>query len=244
MPSPTPRQTRRARRLQSIKDAALDLVVEDGLDGFSVHKLADRVDLTAGALYRYFESRDEMLIAVQAEVLAVFDRYLQIVLERVADQEILDQLVVMCRAYDALADLQPQRFQLNAQFVAAPRPVFDANAVEATAERTRQMLGRLAVVIARAQTEGQLRDGSAGRRAVVAWSSVHALIERRKLERLEPEMFEPKALMDELLLTLLVGWGASLKAAKIAVDKELQNDMLRAAMETAEAQHEEEVDDV
>lgn len=241
MPAPTPRQTRRARRLQSIKDAALELVVEDGLEGFSVHKLADRVDLTAGALYRYFESRDEMLIAVQAEVLAVFDRYLEMVLDGCANFVALERIVVACRAYVALADLQPQRFQLNAEFIATPRPVFEVGVVEETAELTRQMLGRLVVVIAEAQKDGTLRPGNAGHRAVLAWSSVHALVGRRKLHRLVPDMFEPGALMNELLVSLLAGWGADLETAQRAVQTELVSmDVLREAMELAEAQHDEE----
>ena len=228
--------------MKSIRDAALSLVVEDGLEGFSVHKLADRVDLTAGALYRYFESRDEMLIAVQAEVLAVFDRYLAIVLEHLADRGLLEQVVAACRAYVALSALQPQRFQLNAQFISAPRPVFDADVVEPTAARTIQMLGRLASLLERAEASGLLSDGDAQRRAVVAWSSVHALVERQKLERLAPTVFAPGALMDELLVTLLLGWGASADAAASAMKSECSMDVLRAAVDRAEAY--EEVEDV
>lgn len=234
----TPRETRRAKRLRSIKEAALELVVQDGLEGFSVHKLADRVDLTAGALYRYFESRDEMLIAVQAEVLAVFDRYLQNVLEVNASRPVLEQIVIACRAYVALADLQPQRFQLNAAFVAAPQPVFDADKVASTAITTLAMLGRLASIIEVAQSDGQLRDDNAQRRSVVAWSSLHGLIERRKLARLAPVAFDPARLVDDLLLTLLVGWGASLKAATLVVQMDVSQDMLRTAMDLAEAQTE------
>lgn len=240
MPAPTPRQTRRARRLQSIKDAALELVVEDGLDGFSVHKLADRVDLTAGALYRYFESRDEMLIAVQAEVLAVFDRYLEIVLAQVAERPVLERIVVACRAYVALADLQPQRFLLNAEFIATPRPVFEAAVVEETASLTRQMLGRLASLIELGQAEGVLGAGDAGHRTVIAWSSVHALVGRRKLQRLLPDMFEPGALMNELLVTLLAGWGAEPADVNDVVNREtISMDALREAMVLAEAQQDE-----
>lgn len=238
MPVPTPRQTRRARRLRDITGAARDLVVELGIEGFSVQKLAGRVDLTAGALYRYFESRDQMLVAVQVEVLSVFDRYLELVLQAAATSPILEQIIVALRAYVALAELQPQRFELNARFIGSMRPIFDAPAMEQTAGRTLAMLGRLSDLVARAQREGQLREGPAQHRAALAWSSVHGLVERRKLERLAPDAFAPEALMNELLLTLLVGWGASLKAAQNAVGKELSIDELRAAMTVAEAQDE------
>lgn len=236
----TRRQTRRAKRLRSIKDAALELVVEDGLDGFSVHKLADRVDLTAGALYRYFESRDDMLMAVQAEVLNVFDRYLAQVVSGASDRPILSQVVTICRAYVALADLQPQRFVLIAQLVAAPAQVFDQERIEPTADRTLAMLGRLADLIAQAEASEQLNTGNSAQRAVIAWASIHGLVERRKLVRLQPETFDPSSLMDELLTTLLVGWGASLEAAREAVEQPISNPDFRDAMQRAQAQQEEE----
>ena len=232
MTSPTPRQTRRAKRLKAITDAALDLVVEDGIEGFSVHRLAERVDLTPGALYRYFDGRDEILIAVQAEVLAVFDVYLENVVDAVAGRPLLERIVLTCRAYLALADLQPQRFRLNSQFVGALQPVFDdVGRVTETAHRTQRMLSRLGLLIAQAQLDGVLRAGEATHRAVVAWSSLHALVERRKLERIAPVAFSPAALERELLRTLLCGWGAGWDEAEEAVDASIPDGLFVDAME-------------
>ena len=40
---------------------ACDLYLEDGLDGFSMRKLAKQVGVTAPALYRHFESREHVI---------------------------------------------------------------------------------------------------------------------------------------------------------------------------------------
>jgi hypothetical protein len=92
------------------------------------------------------------------------------------------------------------------------------------------MLGRLALLIAQAQNDEVLREANATHRAVVAWSSLHALVERRKLERLSPLAFDPQALERELMLTLLVGWGASWDAAQAAVDAPIPRDLFADAI--------------
>lgn len=47
-----------------ILDAALDLFVEQGFDGTSVREIAERVGTTKAALYYYFASKDEILMAL------------------------------------------------------------------------------------------------------------------------------------------------------------------------------------
>jgi AcrR family transcriptional regulator len=47
-----------------ILDAALDLFVQHGFDGTSVRQIAERVGTTKAALYYYFASKDEILMAL------------------------------------------------------------------------------------------------------------------------------------------------------------------------------------
>ncbi len=230
----TPRQRRREKRLQSIKDAALNLVIEDGLEGFSVNKLAASVDLTPGALYRYFDSRDEILLTIQQEVLEGFERYIAALLELTADRSPLERIVIICRGYVSLERLQPERFRLIGHLVAVPKPLFDEEAVRPAMEVVLRLLGRLAAVIDEAANAGDLEGDGALRRAVIAWSSVQGIVERRKLARLMPDAFQPGALMDELLTALLIGWGAQPAAARDALGTVLPenlDDVLEAATE-------------
>ncbi len=213
----TPRERRRARRILAIRSAALELLVAEGLDGFSVQKLADRVDLTPGALYRYFDSRDEILISVQLDVLEVFGAYLRRILGRLADAPPLVRITTLCRAYMALDDLQPQRFRLIGRLVSDPDPLFSDEAARPAMMKTLELLGLLAGVITEAQTAGSLGGGDALKRAVLAWSSIQGVVERRKLTRMAPASLDASQLADELLRTLLVGWGAAENAARDAV---------------------------
>ena len=60
---------RRDRNRQAILDAALELIDESGIDGWSMRELAGRVDFTAGALYRYFDSKAALLDALTTQAL-------------------------------------------------------------------------------------------------------------------------------------------------------------------------------
>ncbi len=211
----TPRERRRADRLESIREAALALVVEEGLDAFSIHRLAERVDLTVGALYRYFDSVDQILVAVQVDVLDEFDGFLSRVETSLVDVVGVDRIWALAQAYVAWSQLQPQRFRLISRFVSTPEPVFEDTLARTSIEPTLRVLGRLANAFDLASM--QLSDGIALQRAVLLWSGIHGLIERQKLNRLQPEFFPFDALLCEFIAVMLRGWGA---------DGQLVNDSL------------------
>lgn len=52
---------------EKILTCACDLYLQDGLDGFSMRKLARSVGVTAPALYRYYESKERVLVDVVGE---------------------------------------------------------------------------------------------------------------------------------------------------------------------------------
>lgn len=209
---------RRAERLRELQDATLQLIGEDGLEAFSMHRLAERVSLTPGALYRYFDSRDELLAAVQLEVLDGFDAHLSAVMGGLASSASpLERLVVLCRAYLSLRELQPERFRLIARLASSLDPLLDDEPARLALERAMALMGKLVDEIAGAQAAGLLSQGDAMRRAIVGWSSLQSIADRQKLVRLMPEQFEPRALFEELLRTLLLGWGAKASDVETAL---------------------------
>jgi AcrR family transcriptional regulator len=66
---------------ENILAHACDLYLAEGLDGFSMRKLAKSVGVTAPALYRHFESREHVLADVVREAYREFTGYLYRALE-------------------------------------------------------------------------------------------------------------------------------------------------------------------
>lgn len=59
-----------------ILQAARDLYLEAGLLGFSMRKVAAKVDLSATAIYRHYKNREDLLYEVIGEGYRVFSEYL------------------------------------------------------------------------------------------------------------------------------------------------------------------------
>lgn len=68
-PAVTASSRRRGRNRQAILNAALALIEASGVDGWSMRELGDRVEYTPGALYRYFDSKADLLAALTSEAM-------------------------------------------------------------------------------------------------------------------------------------------------------------------------------
>lgn len=69
--------TRRAEVEAAIVDAAKDLLADRGMQGVSMRALAERVGITAAALYHYFENKDDLVRRVVRQGFDRFGEYLR-----------------------------------------------------------------------------------------------------------------------------------------------------------------------
>ncbi len=63
-----PKAQRSPEEIQLVRDdimnKALELIVTDGYDGFSMRKLADRLGIAAKTIYNYFQNQDELYLCL------------------------------------------------------------------------------------------------------------------------------------------------------------------------------------
>mgnify|MGYP001266507574 CR=1 FL=1 len=60
---------KRQARIDGILDVALDIMSRNGLEAMSMHQVAAELDLTVGALYRYFPSKGVMVANLERRVI-------------------------------------------------------------------------------------------------------------------------------------------------------------------------------
>ncbi len=72
------RATNRAQRELTIRDAALTLFLERGLDAVSVDDIMQRAQMAKGSFYRYFESHEALVAAIMAPAEALVLRALEV----------------------------------------------------------------------------------------------------------------------------------------------------------------------
>jgi TetR/AcrR family transcriptional repressor of multidrug resistance operon len=60
-------RTRNIDKVQLVKQKAIELIVKNGLEGFSMNKLAKACNVSVATLYIYYKDRDDLIIKVAVE---------------------------------------------------------------------------------------------------------------------------------------------------------------------------------
>jgi AcrR family transcriptional regulator len=217
--TPTPRARRHDANEARILDAATEMVAAEGLAALSMARLADAVDYTPGALYRYFDSKDALLAKMVEKILGdVRVAVAAAVADTPPKASPLARVAAMVGAYRAFAKREPHRFGLLAMAMAEPRVLLaekaHALAVQAAAIGALQPLAQALVD---AVSAGVLVPGDAVERTLLLFTTLHGVLLLPKLLRHAPA--GPGGVDLDHLATagaraLLAGWGATPRSLK------------------------------
>ena len=97
------------KKKAAIERAALELFAEVGIDAASIRMIAERAEVTEGALYRHHKGKDDL-------VLALFHRYFESIGERLREaaatgSTLEARIPAMVAAFLATHDEDPKAFQ-------------------------------------------------------------------------------------------------------------------------------------
>ncbi len=70
-------QRRRNQKFNQMLDHSMQLIIEDGFSGFTMRTLAKSLDITPGALYRYFPSKGHIIGALGNRILNLYSGTIQ-----------------------------------------------------------------------------------------------------------------------------------------------------------------------
>ncbi len=215
----TPRERRHDDNLRRILDEAMRQVEEGGFGALSVNKLAEAVDYTPGALYRYFGSKDALLSALLRRVLAEVRGDLERSVARLpARATPLARVVALVDGYRAFAHREPHRFGLLAMSLAEPRILLREPAAAQPGMATLlSALQPLAEARAAAARAGQLADGEVVERTVIVFAFLQGVLPLRKRSRHVPRVLDVDKLALHGTRALLVGFGAPARAVDAAI---------------------------
>lgn len=219
-----PRDRRHRSNLARILEAASRIVFEEGVDALSIKHVADRADYTAGALYRYFPSKDALLAAVVVRAVDELGERLRAASLRAVEP--LGRVVAQTRAYRDFAKEEPHAFALVAAMVGDPRRLVadEAAAAEVFVAVVRAM-EPVVGALREAAEEGALEAGDAMQRALALFVSIQGALQLRKLELRAPGLVNADAVFDTTFRTLLRGFGASAQSLHDAIDATRERSM-------------------
>ena len=177
----------------------------EGLNGLSIKKVANLANYTAGALYRYFDSKDALIAALTVQAVDELGRIMKVAGQRPG----LEAVRAQAEAYLAYSVERPAMYALISTMNGTPDIlVKDEASARAIGEAMIRALLPLAAALARCAEEGLLSCGDAKERAVLFWAAVQGTLQLRKQERVAPDFFQADRLSRAMVDVLLCGWGA------------------------------------
>jgi AcrR family transcriptional regulator len=165
--------TRREQQKESlgriILDAAGELFLEQGYEGFSMRRVAERIGYSATTIYRYYEDKDDLLFAVVNEGFSEFARQLTEAAENVSNP--LKRLEALGQAYIRFGLDNPVYYQM--MFMQRADLLF-----ERRKEQTQPMIESFDVLqrsVRAAMDAGVMKRGDVETYSRVIWSVVHGV---------------------------------------------------------------------
>lgn len=219
-----PRERRREATSERILEAAERILEAEGMAALTMQRLASEVGYTVGAAYRYFDSKDAILAALQrrvfdalgADLAEALARY-EATSPRVSMVGALTRVSIVARTYASIAARRPTHARLLLTMSGDPRNVLPEGFGGANAAVAMRIGGQAVRELAAAQGEGALSAGDDVERALLLWASLQGIAQAKKLERWGIPGLDTDRLGDRMVATLLVGWGADPGRAREAL---------------------------
>lgn len=168
MDDDTPADRRRRKVRDAIIDAAEDIFSSEGEEGISMRRLAEAIDYSPAAIYKYFSSKDELFIAIRE---MFFERLLARIHQAMAEGGATGALCSRCmRAYIETGMEEPNHYIMAFSPSVTSKPhLHDEKEVAYEAE---QMLVQM---IQQGQAEGVFRKLDPRVASKSVWASLHGL---------------------------------------------------------------------
>lgn len=185
-----------------ILHSARDLLLQEGLAGLSMRRVAERAGVGTMTTYRHFESKQDLLAHVVVEGFRLFQTYFYAALE---GTDPADRLWRSAAAYLAFAVDHPQYYRL---MFASPVSLRSLDLGEVGRSQVAAALQFLTDRVAECATAGVLHTNDPRLTALGLWSQAHGLVSLHLAERYDRTVDFP-ALYQAAMERTLAGWGMS-----------------------------------
>ena len=164
------RDTQKQELREAILQAASDLFLEQGYDGFSLRAVAERISYSATTIYLYFKDKDELLFAVVDEGFRTFTAALAAAAESVAEP--VARIQAIGQAYIDFGLSHPAHYRL----MFMQRPDFLLSYRPGECEPRIHGFGALQDAVRQAIDAGALPGGDADAYSDALWAMVHGVV--------------------------------------------------------------------
>ena len=211
-------QRRRNQKFNQMLDHSMQLIIEDGFSGFTMRTLAKSLDITPGALYRYFPSKGHIIGALGNRILNLYSDTIQSAIQTSSKQfsSHKDQqrslLVIgsLAKSYFSLSLESYEHFRiLNMIMIDETRYMTNPKDYSLFMEGSVQLLQITAQQYNLAVQHGALHVGDGLERALVLLTLLNGSLQMLKFGQEMPNVINPTHIFSLGFANHLVGLGAT-----------------------------------
>jgi len=157
----------KAKIRRAMLHAAGELLVEKGYEGVTLAKVAKKVGFATTNIYRYFDSKDDLIYAAIEDGFVSFGKRLEAAYR--STDEPMARILALGRAYAQFAADYPVHYEL--MFVLKTDYLFGERDVPGV-----DKLGYLTQALGEAMAQGAVRQGNLQAMANTQWALLHGVI--------------------------------------------------------------------
>jgi len=215
------RARKRIARIQEMLEVARNIVAQHGLEALTIAKLAKELDAAVGALYRYFPSKDALLLSLQLHALEEFAETLESRVksfqETLAQQgqnisqspaNALAQILLVMHFYLDDAKRAPSRSRLIHAFMSTYDPMLTEEGARQGGTLIQRILSHAGEGLRAMELPGKTKE-ELEQFTHTLWALTHSFTLFRKRDRVQPEHLQTEVLILSSKKWLFTGWGLS-----------------------------------
>lgn len=157
----------KAKVKQAMTQAAAEMLVEKGYEGVTLAKVAKKVGFATTNIYRYFDSKDDLIYAAIEDGFVAFGERLEAAYRNT--DEPMERILALGQAYAQFAADYPAHYEL--MFVLKTNYLFGERDVPGV-----DKLSYLTQALGEAMAQGAIRQGNLQAMANAQWALLHGVI--------------------------------------------------------------------
>lgn len=174
------RAQEKEQRLNQILDAARVLLFSHGVSNISISKIAKKAELGVGTIYFYFKNKEEIFVALQEEGLSLFYDIINDI--RTSDKPEDEKLLAVARSFYRFTSDHKDYYDIINTFLSASKEFFEPDLKARVDMAGAGILNLIRKIIEQGVENHTLNCRDAAKHAVFFFSSLHGLMQLKKLE--------------------------------------------------------------
>jgi AcrR family transcriptional regulator len=173
------KEREKEQRRNHILDAARNVLIEKGYNDASIIDISKRAEISVGTIYRYFKNKEEIFNVINRNIIEMLYDYIMKSIP--ADTSPRERLMSIGNSYLAFSEENAAFFETFSYFITFPDVVFEAEHRITQGTYGMKILNKVVLTIEEGIKKGMFREVNAQKYAILIWSTLHGILQVKKV---------------------------------------------------------------